>query len=76
MFYIISIIGGDFLVRLEPNMNSDMFLRGLLFEDFTQTLRPASPMAPPNLRAILCLVCELKRRVKCLVFISGECEGT
>lgn len=63
-------------MRLEPNMNPDMFLLGPLFEDFTLTLRPASPMAPPNLRAILCLVYELKRRVKCLVFISRECEGT
>lgn len=30
-------------------MNSDMFLLGLLFADFAQTLRPASPTAHPNL---------------------------
>lgn len=48
-------------------MNSDMFLLGLLFEDFTQTQRPASPTAHANLRVILCLVCKLKRKVKRLV---------
>lgn len=36
-------------MQLKANMNSDMFLLGLLFEDFAQTRRPASLTAHPNL---------------------------